>query len=532
MPQEHGFVPGAAAPPAAGAQRKMTEGTAQLVGGVKVGDLLAGKYRVERALGAGGMGVVVAAHDEPLDRKVALKFLLPEVLGNAEAVGRFRREAQAAVKIKSEHVAAVYEVGTLDNGAPFIVMEYLEGGDLSGWLEQKGVLPIEQAIEFILQACEAIAEAHGLGIVHRDLKPANLFQVRRADGILAIKVLDFGISKLTGAPALTTGDAITRTSMVMGSPQYMSPEQLRSARDVDARTDIWALGVILYQLLTGQPPFDSESVADLFVRIMVNPTPSVRAKRPDVPEGIEQAINKCLQKDREQRYANVADFAGDLAPYAPRRARASVERIRRIIQNYGLGTAVMSLPPSIAPQVAAPAAQTDVAWGQSAHPKPSRKNKLVWGGALFGVAALGSALLWWQNAQPRERSATTAAMAVPSQSMTPPALSGTATVAANVVANASVDNAARPDDAGVVAVALKPSASSASDPKPDTATSLAGQKGRGLSAAHARSAKEREPSVVTTPKLNEAPSPRAPNCDPNYTLDAEGRKLFKPECFK
>src|SRR3954465_531507 len=164
---------------------------------VHEGQILAGKFRIERVLGQGGMGVVVAATHLQLDQRVALKFLLPEALSNPEAVERFAREARAAVKIKSEHVARVADVGTLESGAPYMVMEYLEGSDLATWLQQRGKLPVEQAIEFVLQACEAIAEAHALGIVHRDLKPANLFVIQRADGVLAVKVLDFGISKAT-----------------------------------------------------------------------------------------------------------------------------------------------------------------------------------------------------------------------------------------------------------------------------------------------------------------------------------------------
>ena len=165
----------------------MTEGGTNEAVGVREGDILSGKYRVERVLGRGGMGVVVAAHHIQLDERVALKFLLPEALGNAEAVARFAREARNAVKIKSEHVARVIDVGTLPNGAPYMVMEYLDGGDLAAWVKQRGALPVEQAIEFVLQACVAVAEAHALGIVHRDLKPANLFCIRRADGQLSSK---------------------------------------------------------------------------------------------------------------------------------------------------------------------------------------------------------------------------------------------------------------------------------------------------------------------------------------------------------
>src|SRR6185295_3411573 len=163
---------------------------------VHEGQILAGKFRIERVLGQGGMGIVVAATHLQLDERVALKFLLPEALSNPEAVERFTREARAAVKIKSEHVARVSDVGMLETGAPYMVMEYLEGEDLGHWVSQRGALPTTQAVEFVLQAAEAIAEAHALGIVHRDIKPANLFCVRRADGLLSVKVLDFGISKL------------------------------------------------------------------------------------------------------------------------------------------------------------------------------------------------------------------------------------------------------------------------------------------------------------------------------------------------
>src|SRR3954463_12881127 len=200
---------------------------------VRAGDILAGKYRIDRVLGVGGMGVVVAAHHMQLDERVAVKFLLPRALKNPEAVTRFIREARAAVKIKSEHVARVTDVGRLENGAPYIVMEYLEGLDLGAWLQQRGPLPVSQAVEFLLQACEAIAEAHALGIVHRDLKPANLFVIRRPDGGLSVKVLDFGIAKRIGA---ARGANITSTAAVMGSPLYMSPEQLNSSKDADART--------------------------------------------------------------------------------------------------------------------------------------------------------------------------------------------------------------------------------------------------------------------------------------------------------
>ena len=245
----------------------MTQGDLERLAGVREGDLLAGKYRVERVLGAGGMGAVVAAYHMQLETKVALKFLLPAMLANEEAVTRFAREARAAVRITNEHVARVLDVGTLESGAPYIVMEYLDGTDLAGWLRQRGPLPIEEAIDFVLQAGEAIAEAHALGIVHRDLKPANLFCIRSADGRPTIKVLDFGISKVTNLSASASNLVKTQTATLMGSPFYMSPEQMEATHAVDARTDIWALGVILFELLTGKVPFYGETVPEVSLKI-------------------------------------------------------------------------------------------------------------------------------------------------------------------------------------------------------------------------------------------------------------------------
>ncbi len=343
----------------------MQWGSAEVTDGVRAGDVLAGKYRVEKVLGAGGMGIVVAAHHIQLDEKVAIKLLLPEALANEEAVARFAREARAAVKIKSEHVARVADVGTLDNGAPYMVMEYLEGGDLEAWVQQRGPLEIEQAVEFILQACEALAEAHGLGMVHRDLKPSNLFCIRGTDGLLSIKVLDFGISKLGGLGATGSDMGMTRTTSVMGSPLYMSPEQMKSSRDVDARTDIWAVGIILHELLTGKVPFDGKTLAEVCVKAATQPPPRTRDYRPDVPLGVEEVILKCLQKDRAKRYANVAELAVALAPFGPKRAKASVERISRVIQAAGLSESALALPPSSEATSSSGATGTVGSWGHT-----------------------------------------------------------------------------------------------------------------------------------------------------------------------
>jgi serine/threonine protein kinase len=299
-------------------------------GGVREGDILAGKYRIERVLGQGAMGVVVAAHHLELDARVAIKFLLPSTLGLPKVVARFAREARAAVKIKSEHVARVIDVGKLENGAPYIVMEYLEGEDLGAWVQTRGRLPVAQAVLFVLQACEAVAAAHAIGIVHRDLKPSNLFVIRLADGSLSVKVLDFGISKL--ASRNPTDASITSAAALLGTPLYMPPEQMRSARDVDARSDIWALGALLHHLLAGEPPFSGSSLTEVMASVLDGEPRSLRASLPDAPAELEAVIAKCLQKRRGQRYANVGALAKALLPFAPARGRLSVERIEGILR--------------------------------------------------------------------------------------------------------------------------------------------------------------------------------------------------------
>ena len=334
----------------------------QHVTGVREGQVLAGKYRIEHVLGAGGMGVVVAAHHLQLDEKIALKFLRPEMLERADAVTRFIREARAAVKIKSEHVARVYDVGTLENGVPYMVMELLEGRDLAGWLEQRGPLPVEQAVEFVLQACVAVAEAHQLGIIHRDLKPANLFCIERPDGQLAIKVLDFGISKRTTLDVSLSGR--TEPATLMGSPLYMSPEQIQSRPDVDSRADVWAMGIILYELVSGRVPFSGDTLLDIAAKITTQAPPLLRYLGQNVPVGLEAIIFQCLQKDRRDRFDNVAGLAGALMAFAPSRARVYVERIAGTLEARPVSSAperlhARALPESLrAPETIAPIGQT------------------------------------------------------------------------------------------------------------------------------------------------------------------------------
>ncbi len=360
---------------------------------VSSGDVLAGKYKVDRVLGEGGMGVVVAAQDVQLERKVAIKFLLPAYAQHHEAAQRFLREARAAVKIHSEHVARVIDVATMENGSPYMVMEYLEGSDLSA-LGNGGRVSLEDAVGYVLEACDAIAEAHSVGIVHRDLKPANLFLARQPDGSSKVKVLDFGISK---AMVTSTGmdPSLTRTSSLMGSPLYMSPEQMKSAKNVDPRTDIWALGAILYELLTGNPPFYAESIPELSAKVLLEEPTPIRAHRPDVPEAVEAAVKRALAKDPAARFPTVADFAQALAAFGPPRTRANVERASRVL-HVSTASLVRTEVPATEPMPQAATARTAGAWvgssAENAAPEPKKKSGALVGGAIAAaVVVLGGA---------------------------------------------------------------------------------------------------------------------------------------------
>ncbi len=314
---------------------------------VREGDLISGKYAIERVLGDGGMGVVVSARHLELGERVALKFLLPEAAKNPEACLRFVREARAAARIKGEHVARVLDVGTREDGMPFIVMEYLEGKDLGQVVETRGPLPVPVAVHYVLQACEAVAEAHALGIVHRDLKPANLFLTTSPDGSPLVKVLDFGISKSQTIFTRTLSPSITTVNASMGTPQYMSPEQARDAGTVDARSDVWALGAILYELLSGKPAFDADSVPALVMMIATEEPPALENVRPEVPVALAAIIRRCLQKNRDDRFVDVAGLARAVEPFAPEEARPSVARIARILGHDSLPPTTVESSPGV-----------------------------------------------------------------------------------------------------------------------------------------------------------------------------------------
>ncbi|MFZ5891503.1 MAG: protein kinase domain-containing protein [Myxococcota bacterium] len=357
------------------------------------GDVLAGKYRVERILGRGGMGVVVAAIHVQLGQRVALKLLRPELLEHPAASLRFMREARAAAQIQSEHVVRVMDVGALDTGVPYMVMEFLQGSDLAAVLKARGPLGIDEAVEYVLQASQAVAEAHALGIVHRDLKPANLFLTRRGNGTPLVKVLDFGISK---ASFEYLGDGLgasmTMTHAFMGSPLYMAPEQLRDSKDVDGRADIWSLGVVLYELLSGSTPYYSETPWDLIASIIAEPPPAISSRRPDVPAAVDAVLVKCLQRERDQRYQTLEEFTVALMRSLRPTPGALDDRSPLSLSSQARLAAVPPSPgPAPSMQSSTPPALTASAWSKPLRSANRRVRALIVAGAS-AVVLLGAGL--------------------------------------------------------------------------------------------------------------------------------------------
>ncbi|WP_437303359.1 protein kinase domain-containing protein [Sorangium sp. So ce388] len=289
---------------------------------VHCGEVIADRYRVERLLGIGGMGAVVAARHLALGELVAIKFMRAEYCGNAALLRRFQREARGMFRLKTEHVPRVYDLGTLaprPGGGlpvPFIVMEHLSGNDLRSIVERRGRLPIDEAAEYVRQACVALIEAHALGMVHRDLKPANLFLTYRTDGTPLVKVLDFGVAKFTCAKPEDDGLEMTTARSVMGSRRYMAPEQMLTPKDVDLRADLWALGVVLYQLVSGALPFGAETLEQLVLVVSEQAPRPLRSARADLPEGFEEIVMRCLEKNRARRPGSARELAAALAPFA------------------------------------------------------------------------------------------------------------------------------------------------------------------------------------------------------------------------
>ncbi|MBX3191808.1 MAG: protein kinase [Labilithrix sp.] len=487
------------------------------------GDIFAEKYVVERILGFGGMGVVFAATHVHLREPVAIKMMLPK-LTDRGAEERFLREAQAAVKIRSEHVVRVLDVADLPDRTPYIVMEYLEGTDLSALLRRHGPLHPERAVDYVLQASEAIAKAHALGTVHRDLKPSNLFLTRTDEGVECVKVLDFGISKVEQP---SSDVVMTKTTDVLGTPLYMSPEQLKNSRDVDHRADIWALGVLLYELIAGAPPFQAKSVAELGAAILSGKAPWLADAAPHVPRALSHVVATCLRLEAADRFVNMADFADAVAPFGGAHARARVDRIVRTVgmptvrakydpETAFAATDVGALRPSRevapAPPIAVSAKTTLSSSLESLPPGheigAARPRRVALAVAvpvlLLAIAAAG---IVGYRAELFPRRAATSSTAVSSPA--PPLLSSEPESAATTEAPPAAPPSASEGPSAIASAAMS------SAPAPTTSARPA-------------------PTTLPTPRASATPADRlAPrtNCTPPFEFDATGKKIWKRECL-
>jgi serine/threonine-protein kinase len=474
------------------AQTALTEVAAGR-GGPARDSVILGKYRVENTLGFGGMGIVLRAHNIQLDEPVAIKILREDIQLDGDHVERFLREAKAAVRLKSEHVAKIRDVGTLENGRPYMVMELLEGLDLGKLLVDVGQVDPTRAVELLLQTCDAMAEAHANGIVHRDIKPTNLFLAKRRDGSDLLKVLDFGISKVQSGPEMS----LTQTSSMLGTPAYMSPEQMRSARMVDPRSDIWALGTVLYELVEGHAPFEAQNFAELCVMVSTEPHSPMT-----IAPHLAPIIDRCLEKSVARRYQNVAELAADLESFSedPVQARHLVRRIARV-----LGTAVPSSrdsTPLPMERTSAPRLPTtpSVLRGAAVTPSPSSvydvprqtsvfKVLLVLA-LLFGVGIAGG-LYVTRDSEPAVSAAS------PEEPAQPAALS--------VPATAPIDAAAPPADATLVQDAT---------PRADSGIELTVKKPPRRPPPRKPPAKPAVKPPVKPEPVAEPPPPPVKKCDP------------------
>ncbi|RYZ01318.1 MAG: serine/threonine protein kinase [Myxococcales bacterium] len=359
-------------------------------GALSPGEIVADKYLIDSIVGVGGMGIVYLARHLQLGGRLALKFLSAQCLDSPEGVERFRREAQAAARLDSEHVVRVFDVGTHTNGLPYMVMEYLEGRDLGRIIQDSGSLPIDVTASLLVQTCSALDEAHRHGIIHRDLKPSNLFCIRRSDGSSSIKVVDFGISKVSGdAAGLENG--ITITGHVVGSPSYMSPEQMKTPNRIDHRSDIWQLGVVLYECLTGKLPFPASTYAEICLKVHQETHLPVIAHGIEVPQGLQAIIDICLAKEPAQRFQTARDLAAALRNFAPHVPLPSMPFLSTA-DSAAPGAVSKGSGPAKASSKRGLGSGTEPAWAHS-QPAPSARWRLPLG--LTALALLAASTVTW-----------------------------------------------------------------------------------------------------------------------------------------
>jgi serine/threonine-protein kinase len=411
---------------------------------IEPGAVIGGKYVVERVLGFGGFGVVVRARHGELGQRVAVKLLRGDHATEPLLRKRFRNEARAAATIQSEHVVRVFDVSPFDAALPYMVMDYLEGEDLAQLLEQGGPMRVDDAIAYVVEACTGVAIAHAAGVVHRDLKPSNLFRARRDDGTHVVKVLDFGISKQTN----DAGQPKTASGTVHGTPAYMAPEQLLAHDPVDGRVDVWALGVILYELLTNRTPWEAETVPSVISMILFEPPTPPSWHRETLPPDVCAIVMRCLAKDRAARFESPVALAEALSRLCPARTEGTVAQMHASLERARNRTSLLPLPALLpmAPTIACLPQSEDVA---ACHVtiearRPGRR-KLVLAAIGFAIGISGGTLAAaWRGAPPSAHA--TAAMAA---RWTPPIDSSSATpIASTAPPPTLVDSAIAPPAVG------------------------------------------------------------------------------------
>ncbi len=384
---------------------------------VRPGDVIAEKYMVVRVLASGGMGVVVAARHRQLHRVVAIKFLRAGMSARDGVVARFEREGRLIAGLTGEHIARVFDFGRLESGEPFIVMELLDGETLGDRMRRLGKIPAQEAVTFMLQACDGLAEAHAAGIIHRDLKPDNLFVCKRIDETEAIKIIDFGISKAREGSA-----TITQATDMIGTPAYMAPEQFEAPGSVDERADVWSLGAVLYEALSGRRAFEAEGVLQVVSEVVRSEPKPIAQENPEIAPGLAAVVHQCLSKDMRARFATVLELARALTPFAPAEgAAARLDRIEKVSRNRSLSSGDLQLMIPVearsADRMSMETATPSVRQSRVAHADPtlaaspsllSRRRVLGIGVAASATAGVALAAGFWQRRRTTDASDPTA----------------------------------------------------------------------------------------------------------------------------
>jgi serine/threonine-protein kinase len=428
------------------------------------GSTIAGRFQVERVVGIGGMGAVLEAQNVSLGQRVALKVLRRELIHDKDAQARFDQEARIVAQLNTEHVVRVHDLGRTEHGEPFIVMELLAGKTFDHLIEEPTALGVAEAVDLVAEAAVGIAVAHAHGLVHRDVKPGNLFVAAQSDGRSIVKVLDFGLTKVTRSDVLR----LTSSASIFGTPLYMSPEQIMSAKKVDHRADQHALAMVLFELLTKSPPYMDESVSAITVKIATEPPPSARSFRADVPPALDAVIQKALAKTPDGRFEDIAAFALSIAAFGTDRGRDAARRAATALNR----PPAIPDPATLVPTQHARTPQTVRGWSSARRARPARRQPWAIAVGITAALGVGAAVVAWRLSQPAD-SATHARrsgeVAIPSggAGVVPASASGSLDAApADTVTQATPAESAAPTAASSEVAVVPATASASAAPSP------------------------------------------------------------------